>query len=263
MIGNIAYKSVSFTAIKEKDYPVKKDIKLDREKSIALLGPLSETAPETKLYRDLAYGIAYDMAKKGFNIITGGGCAGIMNASNKGAHDADPTNSKSWAIDVIPWINRPAEKIYNVLKQAKTGPQRTEMIADNSNYVVLFNGGPGTWQEWGVLMERMFYGKKEKGDKIPEKVFIIDYNPLVEIMRNVLKKKPNFSEHIKFVKIKDCKTKLYKHKACSEQADKNPDIKNAKEIKKAKQDYEQSLNVIKESIINEITKDQKNLNLVA
>lgn len=99
-------------------------------------------APNHPHYQ-LAYRCAYEAVKKGYEVITGAG-AGIMEASNKGAHEA---RGLSVGLNIlIPEKQKPNQYI-NKLIEFRYFFVRKVMFAKHSHAFVVFPGGFGTLDE--------------------------------------------------------------------------------------------------------------------
>lgn len=95
-------------------------------------------------YYELAEKTAYEIAKKGFTVITGGG-GGIMEAANKGAADA---GGKSVGLNIeIPKEQIPND-FQNISMKFRYFFVRKVMFLKYANGFVVFPGGYGTLDEF-------------------------------------------------------------------------------------------------------------------
>ncbi|MBE0537578.1 MAG: TIGR00730 family Rossman fold protein [Phycisphaerae bacterium] len=103
----------------------------------------SARTPKGHRYYDLAHETAYQIAKQGFAVITGGG-GGIMEAANKGAKDA---GGRSIGLN----IELPMEQVPNIYQnltlQFKYFFCRKVMFLKYANGFVVMPGGFGTMDE--------------------------------------------------------------------------------------------------------------------
>lgn len=126
----------------------------DLEHSVTIFGS-ARTAP-TDEYAILAQKLAYKLAKKGVNIITGGG-DGIMQAANRGAYKADNAHSIGLGIDLPfeqstnPYTTK--ELTFNYFFSRKY------MLVKYSHACVVFPGGFGTLDEMFEVLTLTQTGK--------------------------------------------------------------------------------------------------------
>jgi uncharacterized protein (TIGR00730 family) len=150
--------------------------------SVTIFG--SARTKEDDIYYQKAMELSEKLAKRGFNIITGGG-PGIMEAANKGAYKHKDT------IDSIGLnIELPAEQQENGFT---TKSQRFDyffsrkvMLVKYSMAYVIFPGGFGTLDE---LFESLTL--TQTGKMIGSRIFIVGtefYSPLIEFIKNSLLK---------------------------------------------------------------------------
>lgn len=124
------------------------DIGKDLSPSVTFIG--SARLKEKNKYYKAAHKLSYKLAKKGFNLVTGGG-GGIMEAGNRGAYEYGKTKSIGFTI-CLP-------------KEQKTNPyvnieckfdhfySRKYMLFNFCDAIVVFPGGFGTLDEFfEVLM---------------------------------------------------------------------------------------------------------------
>ncbi|MEW5821723.1 MAG: LOG family protein [Cyanobacteriota bacterium] len=174
MLRGINNNIITFKSGKQGQIPA-----LEREKTVAILGASKET-PQNKQYIQMAYEVANDLAKQGFNVVTGGGY-GIMKAANEGAWDANP--KKSFAVNVKAWVDEHKKKIFNLLTEVDTGAQRTDLFRNIAKYWIVFPGGPGTMQELSVGGESKYY----KSEPSPEMILVGKkfQQPLFDYLKNM------------------------------------------------------------------------------
>ena len=103
----------------------------------------ARTGPDDKYYK-LAQDTAYELAKAGFTIITGGG-GGIMEAANKGAALAE---GKSVGLNIeLPMEQQPNE-FQNISMHFKYFFCRKVMFLKYADGFIVFPGGFGTMDEF-------------------------------------------------------------------------------------------------------------------
>lgn len=137
-------------------------------------------------YYSAAYELASRLAKKSFAIITGGS-GGIMEAANKGAHDA---GGASVGLNII----LPHEQGTNgYLTDSGTFHHffvRKTMLAFASEVYIFFPGGFGTLDEFFEIVTLV---QTKKIQKIPILVYGKAYwEPLITLMRDGLLKKYSY-----------------------------------------------------------------------
>lgn len=164
MIGSVVLNQPSLS------FQSRKANKLDREHTVAILGTGSDINA-TQKYRKMAYEVSNQLAKDGYNIITGGG-NGVMAAANKGASDANP--DKSFSIQVKHWLNKQGEKFFNILKVVSSGSERTDLFAKDAATWIIFPGGAGTLEEIGVGAEAKYFGTIDPKVPHPDKIILVD-----------------------------------------------------------------------------------------
>lgn len=138
----------------------------------------------------LATEIAYKLGKKGYGIITGGG-PGIMEASNKGAKEA---NAPSIGVGIeLPFESGNNQYIdYDKNLQCNYFHVRKVMFLKYSQAFVCMKGGCGTLDE---LFEVLTLAQTGKTAKFP--IFLVNsdyWKGLVDWMRNTLLKEGTISE---------------------------------------------------------------------
>lgn len=195
MISFAAQKAVGFTA--RNPYTLRQD----REHSVAILGSCKEN-PENQDQRILAEKVAEKLAKRDYDVFTGGG-SGIMRSANKGAFNVNPLCS--WAILVKQFLEKEISNmgIYRGKEDVKnTGPERTADFMRECNHGIVFPGGPGTGEELWSLLEAKTY---KDGDSIrmDNLVLVNDngyYDPQLKTLDNM--------EKFKFAKSPDSGKRL-------------------------------------------------------
>jgi len=145
------------TFCKEKialDFNNGKDLLKDLEHSVTFFG--SARTSQTDKYAMLAQKLAYKLAKKGVNIITGGG-DGIMQAANRGAYKANNADSIGLS------INLPFEQSENPYTTKNLTFNyffsRKYMLVKYSKACVIFPGGFGTLDEMFEVLTLTQTGK--------------------------------------------------------------------------------------------------------
>lgn len=110
-------------------------------KAVSIFGS-SRTPSNSKYYKD-AEEIAFLLAKKGYAIITGGGC-GIMEAANKGARSA---RGKSVGLNIQIPKEQKANKYVDTLLDFHYFFVRKVMFVKYAKAFVIMPGGYGTFDE--------------------------------------------------------------------------------------------------------------------
>ncbi len=122
--------------------------------SVTIFG--SARTKQSDKYSILALKLAYDLAKKGINIITGGG-DGIMQAANRGAFKAD--NAESIGLNIV----LPHEQTSNPYTTKDLTFNyffsRKYMLVKYSKACVIFPGGFGTLDEMFEVLTLTQTGK--------------------------------------------------------------------------------------------------------
>lgn len=143
------------------DFNEGKELLRDLEHSVTIFGSARTSQDDT--YSMLAKDLAYNLAKKDINIITGGG-DGIMEAANRGAYKAQSAHSVGLSIKLP--------------KEEKTNPYTTKdltfnyffsrkyMLVKYSKACVIFPGGFGTLDEMFEVLTLIQTGKIRKDYKI-------------------------------------------------------------------------------------------------
>ncbi len=147
---------------------------------------LTEDDPDYKLAVD----IAYELGKKGYGIITGGG-PGIMEASNKGAKKAN-TASIGVGIELPFETGNNAYIDYDKNLQCNYFHVRKVMFLKYSQAFVIMKGGMGTLDE---LFEVITLAQTGKTYKFP--IFLVNsnyWNGLIDWMKNTMLKEGTISE---------------------------------------------------------------------
>lgn len=143
------------------DFNEGKELLRDLEHSVTIFGSARTSQDDT--YSMLAKNLAYNLAKKDINIITGGG-DGIMEAANRGAYKAQSAHSVGLSIKLP--------------KEEKTNPYTTKdltfnyffsrkyMLVKYSKACVIFPGGFGTLDEMFEVLTLIQTGKIREDYKI-------------------------------------------------------------------------------------------------
>ncbi len=147
--------------------------------SVTIFG--SARTDKDDIYYKKSVELSSMLAKKGFNIITGGG-PGIMEAANKGAKEGADVESIGLNIDL------PFEQIANPYTTKELSFDyffsRKVMLVKYSMAYVIFPGGFGTLDE---LFEALTLTQTKKVTGV--KIFVIGvefYQPLIEFIKNKL-----------------------------------------------------------------------------
>ncbi len=126
----------------------------DLQHSVTFFG--SARTKQTDKYAILAHKLAYNLAQKDINIITGGG-DGIMQAANKGAYEANKAHSIGLSIELPfehslnPYTTRNLTFNYFF--------SRKYMLVKYSKACVIFPGGFGTLDEMFEVLTLIQTGK--------------------------------------------------------------------------------------------------------
>lgn len=149
---------------------------------LANLGPAitffgSSRLKEDNVFYESAYKTAYLLGQMGFCIITGGG-PGIMEAANRGAHDAG-------ALSVGLNIKTPGEETHNAYQTKSLYFDyffvRKVMLLKYSYAYIIFPGGFGTFDE---LFEALTLIQTGKSHSFPIILYGSDYwNHLIDFMK--------------------------------------------------------------------------------
>lgn len=110
--------------------------------AISIFGS-SRIEPDNKYYKK-AYRIAYELAGRGYGIITGGG-PGIMEAANKGAKDA---NGKSIGLNIEVPVKQKPNKYIDTLLNFRYFFCRKVMFVKYTKGLIFLPGGFGTMDEF-------------------------------------------------------------------------------------------------------------------
>jgi len=146
--------------------------------AISIFGS-ARVKPEAREYQ-LAYEIAYQLAKSGYGVITGGG-PGIMEAGNKGAHDAG-------GVSVGLNIQLPFEQKGNEFADIKCEfkyffVRKVMFIKYAMGYVAL----PGGWGTLDELSEALVLTQTKRIKPFP--IILVDkkfWDPLIDWFKDVL-----------------------------------------------------------------------------
>jgi|SRR3989344_2494469 len=139
---------------------------------------------ESDIYNQ-ACKLSYRLAKDGFIIITGGG-PGIMEAANKGAHEA---GGKSVGINIKLKHQQKINKYVAESREFEHFYVRKTMLSFASKIYIFFPGGFGTVDE---LFEMMTLVQNEEIPSVP--IILIDkdyWNPLITWIEKILFEKNN------------------------------------------------------------------------
>jgi len=165
--------------------------------SVTVFG--SARTKEDNFYYKKTLNLTSQLAKRGFNIITGGG-PGIMEAANRGAYDIKNVESIGLNIDL------PFEQIANPYTTKDLSFDyffsRKVMLVKYSMAYVIFPGGFGTLDE---LFEALTLVQTRKVTGV--KIFLIGsdfYTPLIEfIEKSLISEKMIDKEDIEFIRLTD------------------------------------------------------------
>jgi len=152
-------------------------------KNIAFFG-FSDFKKTSEEYKK-AFGVAQDLAKKGYTIVNGGG-GGIMDASTQGA---ESVGGETLAITFSPKDAPGFEGKYvanQVDKEIKAGNyiERMFKLLEHADCFIIFKGGTGTISEFGTtwVLARLYYPH--------HKPFILYgkfWKPIIEVLRAEMK----------------------------------------------------------------------------
>ena len=149
------------------------------QKSATIFG--SARMPEESFYGQLAYKLAYELAVRGYAVVTGGG-PGIMESANHGAFDA---GGNSVGLN----IQLPMEQRINpYVKQSMSFNyffSRKVMLSFSAEAYIYFPGGYGTLDELFELLTLVQTGKHER--TVPIILMGVAYwEPLTQWMRETM-----------------------------------------------------------------------------
>lgn len=143
------------------DFNEGKELLKELENSVTIFG--SARTPPTDDYSILAQTLAYNLAKKDINVITGGG-EGIMQAANRGAYKANSAHSIGLSIKL------PHEESSNPYTTKSLTFNyffsRKYMLVKYSKACIVFPGGFGTLDELFEVLTLTQTGKMINGFKI-------------------------------------------------------------------------------------------------
>lgn len=128
-------------------------------KNVTFLG-YSDTHPGEKLYQQ-AFDVAAEVARAGYVVVNGGG-PGVMQASTEGAHSVGghavgitfyPTNETFFE-------GRDENNNVDELLEENSYVERTLKLLDYGDIFIVFNGGTGTFSEFGMSwgLARLHFG---------------------------------------------------------------------------------------------------------
>ncbi|MDQ7032119.1 MAG: TIGR00730 family Rossman fold protein [Desulfonauticus sp.] len=161
---------------------------VDGFESLNELGPAisifgsARVSPEDKSYKQ-AYEIAHKLAKSGYAVITGGG-PGIMEAGNKGAHDA---GGVAVGLNIqLPFEQKPNDYATISCEFKYFFVRKVMFIKYSMGYIVM-PGGFGTLDE---LSEALVLTQTKRIKPFPIILFDKEFwNPLVDWFKNTLLQK--------------------------------------------------------------------------
>ena len=116
-------------------------------------------------YLDDCEKICYNLAKKNYTIVTGGG-DGFMMAANKGAFECNKTKSIGISVESIVNIERNKNHYYlnDNFHVAKNFAERKFELYKDADLIVFFPGGMGTLDEFTEILNLM---KTNEYKKVP------------------------------------------------------------------------------------------------
>lgn len=172
--------------------------------SVAIFGS-ARTHFNNKYYK-LAEEIAYQVTRKGYGVITGGG-PGIMEAANKGAAEA---GGKSIGMNIrLPFEQKP-NPYANISIEYKYFFVRKVMFVKYAVAYVIFPGGFGTLDE---LFEALTLIQTKRIKSFPVILFGQEYwSGMIDWLRNTMVREDKIvAEDLDFIKIVDDPDEAVRH----------------------------------------------------
>lgn len=151
---------------------------VDRKKKIISIFGSSIPRQGDKEYQT-AYELGIFLAKKNFNVCTGG-YQGIMDAVSKGAKE---NGAEAIGITVDLWGSTPSKYLTKEIKCESLFERISKLVETGDGYVIL-QGGTGTFLELAVVWEMI---NKNLSKKKPAACHSQMWKEIVEIMENQIK----------------------------------------------------------------------------
>ena len=185
-----------------RDYSISKEISSRDEKIVAIFG--GGGVPRESFYYQKAMEFAKNISAAGISIITGGG-PGIMEAGNRGAKSTEAlSNSYGLKVSAIKdedlghsnYLDQNCDFTFDTLAV------RLLALIANSNAIVFFPGGYGTFEELFSLLVRIKVGMMKK---IPIYLFGSQFwNGLILWLSEIVKKEGTIGDdHLSLFKVED------------------------------------------------------------
>lgn len=131
---------------------------------VAIFGS-ARIEPESDDYK-LVYDIAYHLALRGVDVVTGGG-PGLMQAASKGAQDGSEKSRSIGLAIVLPFEKGGANVHLDVKREHRRFSSRLDDFMRSSNAAIVTPGGIGT------LLELMFTWQLIQAQHIPPRPIIL------------------------------------------------------------------------------------------
>ena len=155
----------------------------EKEKMVAILGSSKEN-PSLHPYLKILQAVSAKLSDRGYGILTGAS-PGANYYGNSGANP-----EQSFAIHVTGWESvenyRPdsEEPLYQNYATVNNGPERTLLLNQLCNTLIISPGGTGSLEEIGVTLENMYYAVPGA----PQKLILLGreyWEPILQLFRNM------------------------------------------------------------------------------
>jgi predicted Rossmann-fold nucleotide-binding protein len=156
-----------------------------KDKMVAVLGTTKEN-PDTLPYMSIVQAVSNKLSRMGYGILTGAS-PGANYYGNLGAKP-----EASYAIHVTHWppidnVRPDSDKpLYQDYATVGSGSERTNLMNQLCNTLIMAPGGAGSMQELGLTLENVYY----QTPGAPQKMILIGknyWNPLLQLFNNMVK----------------------------------------------------------------------------